>query len=227
MAPSTTSSGLLAALERCWAAIQATHPELPDVVMLLGAGADGRRIPTAGYFLEARWVAHQARRAEVMIAGELFAGGGAVIMGELLHEAAHAIAHARRVPDTSQFGNYHNKYFARVAGELGLRVEHEKNFGWHNTAMLPETVERYAAPIADIEAVQRASRQLHRAGPDPRSSRKAGDDQPKRARLFRVALVCACPRRITAAPGVLGLGEILCGACKSPFAATHEKEPSK
>jgi hypothetical protein len=33
----------------------------------------------------------------------------------------------------------------------------------------------------------------------------------------RVAAVCACPRRIWAAPGTFTAGDILCAVCGSPF----------
>ena len=47
-------------------------------------------------------------RPEVFIATELLADGAADVFGVLLHEAAHAIAAARDIKDTSRQGRYHN-----------------------------------------------------------------------------------------------------------------------
>ena len=46
-----------------------------------------------------------------MISGEGLRRSPAEVLGTLLHEAAHALAHARGIKDTSRQGRYHNKHF--------------------------------------------------------------------------------------------------------------------
>jgi curved DNA-binding protein CbpA len=91
-----TASVLLAVLESCWRAIRYHHPELPPVVLII-ASASGR------------WHAEGIRHAEVMISGEGLRRTPAEVLATLLHEAAHALAHARDIRDTSRQGRYHNK----------------------------------------------------------------------------------------------------------------------
>ena len=55
-----------------------------------------------------------------MISGEGLRRSPREVLGTLLHEAAHALAHARGIKDTSRQGRYHNKHFKTLAEELGL-----------------------------------------------------------------------------------------------------------
>ena len=55
-----------------------------------------------------------------MISGEGLRRTAHDVLGTLLHEAAHALAHARGIKDTSRQGRYHNKHFKTLAEELGL-----------------------------------------------------------------------------------------------------------
>ena len=57
-----------------------------------------------------------------MISGEGLARTPREVLGTLLHEAAHALAAARGITDTSRQGRYHNKKYAALAAELGLDV---------------------------------------------------------------------------------------------------------
>lgn len=111
------SSPMVAALETAWAAIQARHPELPAVVMVLGAGSGNGSGLTLGHFAAMRWRAPYPattsaladgvdndlegacsdergepgpvqRWAEVLIGGEGLARGPADVLATLPHEAA-------------------------------------------------------------------------------------------------------------------------------------------
>jgi hypothetical protein len=56
----------------------------------------------------------------------------------MLHEAAHALATRRGIKDTSAAGNrYHNKRFAALAAELGLRGPDvpDKITGWSDCTL--------------------------------------------------------------------------------------------
>ena len=83
-----------------------------------------RGLPAARPPLASRWVTTtiEERDGELFIAGELLAAGGRAVIEVMLHEAAHALAAARDIKDTSAEGDrYHNKRFVALAAELGLR----------------------------------------------------------------------------------------------------------
>ena len=70
------------------------------------------------------------------------------MLGTLLHEAAHALADARGITDTSRQGRYHNKKYALLAAELGLDVAEDSRFGWTVTTVPDATAGRYATQLA-------------------------------------------------------------------------------
>ncbi len=101
-------SRIIAALEHAWAAIQDTHPDVPDVVIVTGAGSNQKGTPEGyqlrGHHWPERWVLggqDQPRAPELFVAGELLAVGGRAVVEVLLHEAAHALATKRGIKDTS------------------------------------------------------------------------------------------------------------------------------
>lgn len=217
------TSELVAVLERCWAAIRLRHPDAAEAVVILGAGSGRRGRPDAGHFEAARWrVPREGDRAEVMVAGELFGGPVDDILEVLLHEATHAVAHTRRIPECCKSGRYHNANFAALARELGLEVRLESSLGWHDTTLPRATAASYAEVLEDLARAQLAARKLHRLLPE--SPAAAAPGGTRKARVFRHALQCACPRRITAAPTVVGLGPIMCGLCHEVFKAKPQEE---
>ena len=79
--------------------------------------------PGYGHHAPGRWNAAGEQYAEIMISGEGLRRAPADVLGTLLHEAAHALAHARGIKDTSRQGRYHNKHFKAHAEQLGLTVD--------------------------------------------------------------------------------------------------------
>lgn len=233
------TSGVLAALENCWATIRRLHPEIPDVVMILGPGDDRPGFVKFGHWSPARWVVADGRRPEVLITGECFEFGAEEIVGTLLHEAAHALAHVRKIQDTSRGGRYHNKEFARLAEELGLKVERDPAnvSGLNHTSMTPATAERYAAEIAALDAAHEQTQRARRrgalgfvlapvlppsstgddAGGDTSGDAEADTEGPRRSDRLTLSCSCSKPRKIRVAPGVAELGAITCGVCSDPF----------
>lgn len=90
---------LVAALETAWSAIQHRHRDVPDVVLTLGAGSIGERgALRLGHFAAARWQHGEAERLpELFVGGEGLQRTPAEILGTLLHEAAHGVAHVRSI----------------------------------------------------------------------------------------------------------------------------------
>jgi hypothetical protein len=65
-------------------------------------------------------------------------------------EAAHALAHARGIKDTSRQGRYHNKHFKTCAEQLGLAAEHDQSNGWATTTITDVTKIAYARQLRDL-----------------------------------------------------------------------------
>jgi hypothetical protein len=128
------------------------------------------------------------------------------VLGTLLHEAAHGLAYARQVSDTSRQGRYHNRRYATLAGELGLDVAHLQPIGWSATSVPEPTAARYAEVLAKLAAALVLWRRAEQTSP-------AGPGRSRNA----LACSCGCGRRIRVARSVLELAPILCGACAQPF----------
>jgi hypothetical protein len=141
---------MVAALEGAWAAIRSRHPEVPAVVMVLGAGSVGATGGglKQGHFAAMRWadpdqsaagarVGDSVRLPEVFVGGEGLARGPADVLGTLLHEAAHALAHVRGIKDTSRQGRWHNTRFKALAEELGIEVARIRASGGPRPASRP------------------------------------------------------------------------------------------
>jgi hypothetical protein len=205
----TLGSDLIAALEGAWSAIRREHAELPPAVLITGAGSLGSRHGLRlGHFAASRWQSNGASElSEIFVGGEGLARGAGEVLATLLHEAAHALAHARGIKDTSRQGRYHNRRFKTLAQELGLHVDHDPRLGWSLSTLPDETAAHYAPAIAELESALIAHRRgecQRLQGPDP-GGRNA------------TACVCACGRRIRIAPSVLALGPVVCGVCHEPF----------
>ena len=231
-------SRIIAALEHAWAAIQDQHPDVPDVVIVTGAGSNQKGTPE-GYRLRGqhwpeRWILDsqdRPRAPELFIAGELLAAGGRAVVEVMLHEAAHALATRRGIKDTSAAGNrYHNKRFVALAAELGLRGPDmpDKITGWSDCTLTGQAA--YAA-YADVAAGIDSARLpflADLASPSrPRRGGDGGEDQgdgetgtPAKRGGRRVPVECACqpePRRIQLTPKQIEDGPIICGLCCAPF----------
>ena len=207
---------LLAALEHAWAAIAEQHPDLPPAQIVTGQGSGPHGGVLLGHLAPDRWEpadGHGGLRHELLIAGEGLARGAVDVFTTELHEAAHAIALAREIADTSRDGRYHNKRYQALAEELGLDVQRGTRTGWSETTLPLETQARYQAVIDELDRAIT----LHRLREPPAAK---GRNLP--------AAMCACPRRIRVAPRILGAGEITCGICHQPFTrpTPTEDDPS-
>ena len=230
-------SRIIAALEHAWAAIQDQHPDVPDVVIVTGAGSNQKGTPEGyrlrGHHWPERWVLDgqdQPRAPELFIAGELLSAGGRAVVEVMLHEAAHALATRRGIKDTSAAGNrYHNKRFVALAAELGLRGPDvpDKITGWSNCTLTgQEAYDAYADVaagidgarlpfLADLASPGRPGGRRWRRGP---GRRRPGTPAKRGGR--RVAAECACqpePRRLQLTPKQIEDGPIMCGLCCAPF----------
>lgn len=205
------STPMVDALEQAWVDIRERHPELPPAVIVLGAGSIGSRSGalTLGHFAAMRWHTDtdgSEELAEVFIGGEGLQRGPAGVLGTLLHEAAHALAHARGIKDTSRQGRYHNTKFKALAEEVGITVTKDPRIGWSPTDLPDTTRNDYADTV---EALGRALRLYRRReGTDSGTTTKPTNPPP---------CVCECGRRIRVATSVRDAGPITCGICGTNF----------
>ena len=202
------AGALLDALEQGWAAIAGRHPDLPAAQIIVAQGSGSRGGVVLGHLAPDRWQpsAHGDPGKlvhELLIGGEGLARGAHDVFGTVLHEAAHALAIARQVADTSRDGRYHNDLYRQLAEELGLIVQRSRHLGWNTTTLSPTTGQRYAPQIAAIDAAITR----HRL---PEPSLRGGRNL--------AAATCGCPRRIRVAAGTLLAGAITCELCGEAFA---------
>jgi hypothetical protein len=202
--PNGTASLLVAALEHTWQTIRQHHPEVPEAVLVVASGAEGKRL-NLGHFAPHRWQVHGADRHEVLVGGEGLQRGPTDVLGTLLHEAAHGLAQARDVQDTSRQGRYHNRRYATLAHELGLEVTSIQPIGWSATTVPTQTADAYAGQVEELAAALVLwRRQEHHSGTGTRSRNL-------------LAATCGCGRRIRAAKTTLAEAPILCSLCAQPF----------
>jgi hypothetical protein len=202
--PDGTASLLVASLERTWSIIRRRHPDVPEAVLVVASGSEGKRL-NFGHFAPHRWQVNGADRHEVLVGGEGLHRGPTDVLGTLLHEAAHGLAQARGIQDTSRQGRYHNRRYATLARELGLEVASVKPIGWSGTTVPEHTATAYVGQLEELQAALVLwRRQEHRIGPGTRSRNL-------------LAASCPCRRRIRVAKATFAEAPILCALCEGPF----------
>ncbi len=200
--PDGAASLLVAALEHAWQTIRHRHPDVPEAVLVVASGSEGKRL-NLGHFAPHRWQVQGSDHHEVLVGGEGLQRGPLEVLGTLLHEAAHGLAQARSVQDTSRQGRYHNRRYATLARELGLEVTSVKPIGWSATTVLAPTAAAYAGQLEELQtALVLWRRQEHRTGTRSRNL---------------LACTCPCGRKLRASRTTLQEAPIVCGACEEPF----------
>ena len=198
------ASLLVAALEHTWQSIRSRHPEVPEAVLVVASGSEGKRL-NLGHFAPHRWQVNGANRHEVLVGGEGLQRGPVDVLGTLLHEAAHGLAQARDIQDTSRHGRYHNRRYATLAHELGLEVASIQPIGWSATTVPEHTADAYADQLEELAAALVLWRRLELRAATGAKARNL------------LACTCACGRRIRVAKATVAEAPILCGACAQPF----------
>lgn len=236
-----SGSAIVAALENVWDLIRKNHPEVPSVVMVTGAGiVAGLGSSRWGHFRRHGWETRSHEEAhesivhgEVFIAGETLAEGGKKTVQTMLHEAAHVLAVARDLQDTSRQGRWHNGTFRKLAEELGLEYIHpqaNKSIGFSAVTMTPGTEDEYAEVIAELDTAIR----LVIKAPSFMTGGSGGDEdggenvhgagrkgrEPGTKSTNNVKCVCSCPEPniIRMSRKVLEKDIVWCDECDEKFA---------
>ncbi|WP_220139980.1 hypothetical protein [Nocardia huaxiensis] len=167
---------------------------------------------------------------ELFVGAEGLASGAQEVLCTLLHEAAHGLARARGVAESSDNGRYHNKKFKALAEEMGLAVARHQRLGWSLTTVRDATAHQYRGEINLLNHAIVAHRRPEHGVADtdsaPTDPDGEGDtefedgqrDTRTRDRNGR-PLMCHCqpPRRIRAHKKIIDAGPILCGICRDQF----------
>jgi hypothetical protein len=133
-------SPVVRALEDAWATIRHHHPELPEPCIVVGAGSGTKQHLRHGHPAAMSW---QGDHQRLSVDEDRLNREAVDVLGTLLHEAAHALAQARNINDTSRRGR-HNRRFAGLAEELGL--QHDRRLGWTLSTPATDRIARYGRP---------------------------------------------------------------------------------
>lgn len=210
-----TAAELVGALETAWTAIRVRHSDVPAAVIIVGSGTSAKANAEAkfGHFASLRWQHGEQRLPEVLVSGEGLRRTPIEVFTTLLHEAAHGLADARAIKDTSRGGRWHNKHFATLAGELGLSTEKSDKYGWA-FCTAHDTIRGEYAPVLDtLAAAMRAFRHPEEVAEKSRKDSNNG-----------LSLTCDCPRKIRVSVAVADEGPIVCGVCDAPFLTDTQRE---
>jgi curved DNA-binding protein CbpA len=203
------ASPILKVLEDVWLEIRRWHPDIPPAVIIIASGTDGKH-PRWGHHAPGRWNVNGQQYAEVMISGEGLRRTPDEVLGTLLHEAAHALAHSRGIKDTSRQGRYHNKHFKTHAKQLGLAAGHDQRNGWAVTTITDVTRIAYARQLHDLAQAMTLWRHGETTtGPATRRNSNF------------IAAACPCGRSIRVAASTLAEAPITCAACGQDFQAKN------
>jgi curved DNA-binding protein CbpA len=203
------ASRILKVLEDIWLEIRRRHPEIPKVVIIIASGTEGKQA-RLGHHAPGRWNVAGEQRAEIMISGEGLRRGAHAVLATMLHEAAHALAAARGVQDTSRQGRYHNRKYKAHAEELGITVEHDQRTGWSVTTLPGDTAARYATQITTLATAITLWRhdEHHTSNGTTGTARRSSN---------LIAAACPCGRSIRVAASTLATAPITCQACDGSF----------
>ena len=114
-----------------------------------------------------------------MISGEGLARTPREVLATLLHEAAHALADARGITDTSRQGRYHNRNSPCSPTNSASTPPKTPGFGWTVTTVPDATASRYADELALLTAAMT----MWRIAEHTTATAASGEHQPDRRDL--------------------------------------------
>jgi len=212
-----TTTPIVTVLNRAWSAIQRNTCDVPAVMIVTGRRRHKSENTTRGSHCADTWHAdgHDAKLAEVWISGERLAEGGTAVMQTLIHEAAHALAKAREIKDTSNRGRYHNREFVKLAEELGLEGPDSSGgptLGYSDCQITRKTTESYDYEIKQLEEACKSF--VAASVPDEKVPRKPS-----------IKARCQCPddneitwtKKFEKKLQDTGVAPVLCGICRQAF----------
>jgi len=192
----TPTKAILDAANGALRRIRDLHPEVPNVVLVIGTSST----KALGHFAKESWDGKAAQH-EIMISGEGLAKGAEDVLDTLIHECAHALAHSRDIKDTSRQGRFHNKRFKLVAEEMGLDVDSHPSIGWSLTTLPKATAIQYRTELAELRKALKTYRIVKL--------------KPKAAKTT-MKIECGC-RSVTIPIKFFEKGALKCLSCNGEF----------
>lgn len=229
-----TGSSVVKLLERVHERIRQNHPEVPEVVIVTGAGI-GMGSNKWGHFRPQGWTTRtedgqSGHIHEMFMAGETLAKGSRQVLQIMIHESAHALAEHRGEKDTSRQGRWHNAVFLKTAKELGLEYKGgkaDKTLGFSAVTLKDETIEEYRDLLDELDAEIHLMVSLPRwlGGSDEDQDGNGGENMGKAPKgtetksTSNVKLTCECeePNIIRASKKVADKMVVNCGDCDALF----------
>lgn len=204
-APRKVTSPAVSEMESAWGNIRKCHRELPPVAIVVSSGTshlDKGVAMNQGHFAPGRWEDGEDTHHEIFVAGEIVADPERVL-GTLLHEAAHALAHIRGIRDTSRGGRYHNAEYRKLAAEVGLDAAQVGTIGWSDTSLTDEARIRYQGTLGRLARITVTRRAESRREATGRKSNNNG-----------VSASCpTCGRKVRMSRAASDSGPVVCWPC--------------
>lgn len=222
-----TGSAVVKLLERVHERIRQNHPDVPEMVIVTGSGAEigGQKW---GHFRPQGWITgERAHVHEMFMAGETLAKGPRQVLQTMLHESAHALAAAREIKDTSRQGRWHNAAFRKLAEEVGLEYKGtaaDKTRGFSGVTLTEDTTAEYQDLLdelaTEINLMVRLPLWLGGEGDEDQGGESMGKAPTTgTGSSSSVKLTCLCeePNIIRASKKVAAKSVIVCEDCDSHF----------
>lgn len=204
----TDTSRIIAAVATVWDHLRRSHPELPEVAVVIHTTGAPHNLR---YAEEEGRIHGVATPPELAIHVDTVRNGGRAVIECVIHMATHALCTARGVSETSNRGRRHNQKFAAMAVELG---------GHWPDGQSPHPVKGYSpVPISEtamaamapyVEALDTVISQVGDLDMATRPAGRSGN---------RLTLRCECGRTLLMGKRVAGQGPVVCGVCRSEFTA--------
>lgn len=203
------TGAIVDALAQLWETIRKRRPGVPAVVIILNDLAAHRSAVAWGHRTFERTVVGEPD-VELVISPEALVpslGDTEHTLKILLHEAAHGLAHARGIQDTSRQGRYHNKRFKLIAEEVGLDVASDGPLGdgWIPVGLAAGTVQTYAEPLFTLAEAARQPWQW------------TSPLVPRAAKCH-----CEPPRYLHTDHNTLAVAAPVCPICRQPYQPAAE-----
>lgn len=141
--------------------------------VLLTSGGTGRSAD--GWFEADAWLHGEQSVHELFLNADLSnhtsgTSSAEEVLVTLAHELCHVYARASEVKDTSRDGRYHNRKFAEIALQIGLRIGRDRQIGHHTPGLSARGRADYGDLLTELErglVLRRAPLLVPRTKPSP------------------------------------------------------------
>lgn len=182
----TISPRIITAIDRAWAAIQGRHPDVPGVVITLGAGSSGRgRGLTYGHFAPGRWQRDTSELPELFVGARAYPAAAAACSAPCCTRprTAWPWPGASRTP-AGRAGSSGSRCTTCHAGPYAVRSPGTRPRRRPAGALLPRCPPRWCCPVRRRRA-SRAPGRVRGAGP---AAPQFASDLPAPALPLNVAI---------------------------------------